>query len=136
MAPDDSVPFETLSQGDASDSHPFTGVSVARTELEWRQCWQQLMSGHSPSPGLPAVDWTSDMVIVFVLGVRGTGGYSARIERVRPDHEAVRVFVREERPGQGCFTTQALTNPYHAVTTARSDLPVEVVERVEVVDCD
>jgi hypothetical protein len=76
------------------------------------------------------------MVIVFVLGVRSTGGFAARIERLRTDHRRMYVLACEEQPGSSCATTLSLTNPYHAVTTRRQDRPVELVHRVEIVECD
>jgi hypothetical protein len=52
------------------------------------------------------------------------------------DHRRMQVFACEEQPGSSCVTTTAETNPYHAVTTHRHNLPVELIRRVEIVECD
>jgi hypothetical protein len=80
------------------------------------------------------VDWATEMVVVYALGQRSTGGFDAVVERVLADDGVLRVFVREDRPGRGCVTSAALSNPYRLVATPRRDLPLEVVRRVEVVD--
>ena len=130
------LPLRPLDAGfhDASTSDPLEGVWVVRTAEELHTLWRRAMSGHRPEPVLPPVDWAAEMVVVFVLGVRGTGGHAAHVERVRADGGVLRVFVREQRPGTG-VTTQALSNPFHVVAVPRQeDLPLEVVRRVEVVD--
>lgn len=120
----------------ASTSNPVDGVWVVRTAEELHTLWRRAMSTHRPEPVPPPVDWATEMAVLFVLGVRGTGGYVARVERVRADDGVLRVFVLEERPGAGVGTTQALSNPFHLVAVPRTEdrLTVEVVTRVEVVD--
>ncbi len=74
------------------------------------------------------------MVIVFALGQRGSGGFTARIERLRIDDQTMYVFACEGQPGMSCAVTAAVTNPYHGVTTQRDDRPIELVRRVEVIE--
>ncbi|HWM07598.1 MAG TPA: hypothetical protein VNP92_35150, partial [Actinophytocola sp.] len=104
MEPD--LPFRTLCFGDAS-SRPVEGLRVARTAPEWQQIWAQLTVGRRSPPEIPEVAWETEMVVAFVVGVRGTGGYAARIERLRAEGETMRVFACEERPGENCVTSQA-----------------------------
>jgi hypothetical protein len=129
------LPFRDLLIDDAS-SEPVAGVWVARTVDDWHASWRRLSASRRPPPPPPPVDWTTDMAVVFALGTRATGGYTARIERLRTDGTTMRVFVLETRPGLTCGTTQAVTNPFHVVTTTRQELPVEVVSRVEVHECE
>jgi hypothetical protein len=127
------VPFRALCSGDAS-ARPPSGVWVARAKHEWQRSWEQLDGHRQPPRTAPLVDWNTDVVIVFALGVRGSGGFAASIERLRIMGETMRVFVCERQPGPSRITTAALTNPYVAVTTARRDLPVQMVRRVEILD--
>jgi hypothetical protein len=78
------------------------------------------------------VDWEN----VFALGTRGSAGFTARVERLRTDHQTMSVFACEEQPGMSCVATAAVANPYHGVTTHRDDRPVELVRRVEIVECE
>jgi hypothetical protein len=82
------------------------------------------------------VDWENDMVIVFALGTRGSDGFTARVERLRTDHQTMYVFACEEQPGMSYVATAAVTNPYHDVTTRRDERPVELVRRVEIIECE
>lgn len=135
MSAEPDVPFQTLCVGDAS-TQPVDGVWAVRNSREWQQSWEQLESGRRSQPPILAVDWEADMVIVFALGVRGSGGFDARIERLSTDQETMHVFACGQRPGPSCVTTQALTNPYHAITTGRRELPLRLVRRVGIVECD
>ena len=75
------------------------------------------------------------MVIVVAVGMRPTGGYSVRIEEIRPGAGLIDVHAREEKPGPHCVTTQAITYPLHAVTVPARDGEARLILQVEIVDC-
>lgn len=133
-SPKTEVPFHTLCFGDAS-TQPLEGAWVVRTGREWQESWERLEGCRRPLPPLPPVNWENDMVIVFALGGRSSGGFAARVERLRIDHQTMYVFAYEKQPGRSCFTTTAVTNPYHGVITHQDDRPIELIRRVEIVEC-
>jgi len=58
-------------------------------------------------------DQVGGQVAAVAIGVRRTGGYAARVERLRAEGETMPVFACEERPGEYCGTSQAQSNPFH-----------------------
>jgi hypothetical protein len=126
------VPFRTLEAGFWGGPDTPVGVLVARTEPEWRLYWRELNGeGGSPRPA-PALDWAAEMAVGYAPGIRPSGGYQARIERIVVRQGALEVHVVEVQPGRGVITTDALTNPYHVVAAAARSEPPRLIERIEV----
>jgi hypothetical protein len=75
------------------------------------------------------------MVLIAAMGRRPTGGYGIVIESVHRADGKLFARVEAHSPGPTCFVTQALTAPVTAVRVARSDEPVEFLERSSVTEC-
>ncbi|HWS34523.1 MAG TPA: protease complex subunit PrcB family protein [Actinoplanes sp.] len=90
------------------------GLFLLRTPREWESSWKAMTKGITPSPDLPPVDWTSEVVVLLVLGFRATGGYGITITDVVTRWHHLEVHATEERPGDG-MVTEAETMPVHAV---------------------
>jgi hypothetical protein len=84
----------------------------------WTSAWDRLHATHTPQPGLPPVDFETQRVVLVALGTRANGGYSIEIDSIVTFQEGSAVFVTATQPGSNCFTTQALTQPVHAVLVA------------------
>lgn len=93
---------------------------VIRSQKEFEAFWQALYENRSPTPELPEVDFSQNMVVAAMLGVRPTGGYAIEVQEVAAGvtAAAIHVQVRTTAPGDGCGTYQALTSPYHVVKVA------------------
>jgi hypothetical protein len=85
----------------------------------WAAEWQAIWSNHVPVPPVPAVDFTSSVIVIAALGQRPTTGYSVVIEQVRLANGSLAVDVRERSPGTSCATGQAVTSPVHIVQVPR-----------------
>lgn len=90
-----------------------------------------------PGLSLPDVDFATQNVAAVFLGVRNTGGYSVRIDRITYDSEArhTRLFATERQPGPGCIVTQALTYPLDIVVFPARPGTFEWVRATDVVAC-
>ena len=51
---------------------------VVRDNATWQTVWTSIWRGMMPTPALPNVDFTKEMVIIAARGTRSTGGYSRR----------------------------------------------------------
>jgi hypothetical protein len=71
------------------------------------------------------------MVALLVCGTRPTGGYQVMIESIAIDGPSIEVRAVEHRPGPDAVTSQALTNPFHAVAVAAHDNAERLVLRIE-----
>ncbi len=101
---------------------PAEATELARTDAEWRSFWARL---RQPAPfALPA----SAMGLWIALGMRTSGGYGIRVERIAADGGALVVTWTETRPAPGTMQTQQITDPYLIRLLPRTDLPVRVVK--------
>jgi hypothetical protein len=108
---------------------------VIRSPEQWSQAWARIIQTYSPRPAAPAVDFDNEVVILVAMGQRPSGGYFIAVEGVYDADGRVFAEVREQSPGAGCITTEALTEPVDAVRVPRRDVPVIFVERAETVVC-
>lgn len=90
------------------------GLFLLRDATEWEGKWKAMMTGHSRIPDAPPVDWTSEVVVLLLLGIRGSGGYDITITDVVARWHYLEIHATEERPGDGAVT-EAETMPVHAV---------------------
>lgn len=94
------------------------------------QIWRNL-DGRMP----PAIDFQEYAVIAVFMGERRTGGYSIIVEQAAREDGQLVIDVVMRTPGADCFTTQALTQPYHLVVIPAFKGPVEFRTRTMSISC-
>ncbi len=121
----------------AYDHHAGLGEArmVLRSPGEWADVWTQWQANRWPKSDPPEVDFQEEMVLLAVLGTRGSGGYAIAIDSMTETADEVVVHVRTAAPGENCVVTQALTRPGVAVAAPARSKPVRFVDRAFVVDC-
>lgn len=77
--------------------------------------WNDLHANQSPLPELPEVDFSKYTVTASMMGVQNSGGFSIEITKVAEVDNIIGIKIEEMEPGYGCFTTAALTSPFHIV---------------------
>jgi hypothetical protein len=120
---DSSLAFKTIEKSNTSGIQQFEGA-VARSKSEWASLWSRHKAKHRPPPVAPAVDFSTQQVMAVFLGSRPSGCYSISITAVHRSTARLLVTYRESGPPADAFCTQAIVNPAHLVTVARSPLPV------------
>lgn len=95
-----------------------TQLTVIRNEADWAAFWDLLYANHLPKPARPPVNFAETAVVALVDSQRPTGGYSVTITDIRPTSSGISVIASQVSPGPACIVTQALTQPFHIVTTA------------------
>ena len=111
--------FTSVAKGDMSGVQTARQVTV-RTPAEWQKLWKE----HSPEEKLPAVDFTSKMVVGIFLGSKPSVGYNVEILNVRPEGSDLIIEYAQKQPGRGMMAAQILTEPYHLVAVAKHAGPV------------
>ncbi len=106
-----------------------------RDSESWAATWDRIVGRSRPTPPLPAVDFSKEMLVVASMGSRPTGGYTVMIEEVTVAGSTLVVFVREQSPGRTCGVTDAVSAPVALARLVRSELPVRFVTRSVVRDC-
>jgi hypothetical protein len=99
-------------------------ATVARSAEEWEALWSRVRAGGLPTPAMPKVDFSREMVIAVFAGECPTGGYTITIEELAVWGNELQVLVRQAGPPAGAITTQVVTYPYHLVVVPSSSLPV------------
>ena len=105
------------------------------TEPEWEEFWSRHQAIVTPQPALPAVDFSREMVIAVVDRTEPSGGFLLEIAAIEEAEGSLVVRVSKQVPGAGCLVTDALTQPFHIVRLARSDLEPELAIGEETYEC-
>lgn len=92
---------------------------VLQTEDEFADFWEVLYGNMTSPPARPAVDFSENVVVAVMQGMRPTGGYSIEVKDVTANEGALRVSVEATIPGPTCLVTDALTSPYQIVEVSR-----------------
>ncbi len=120
------VGFSTVGQGVSSEYGRFDeGVIPGDSAPEClviadNEDYQRLQSVASFPEQMPAVDFTSSVVIAAMQGPKSSGGFAISIMHVSQDGNEVRVEVDIVEPEPGSINAQMLTSPYHLVKSERS----------------
>jgi len=130
-----SLAFETLL------GSPYSGFDTARREAirstaEWNFAWQELHSGISPGPPIPAIDFGREMVVLVAAGRRNNGCYGIEVTEItRREDGRVEIEVVESVPGPSCVCTEAITTPVHVIRTQRAWGAVSFREVTRTLQC-
>ncbi len=108
---------------------------VVRDPVAWSQLWESIHAFEDSAPPLPEVDFSREMVVAVGLGNRSSGGYDVLLARAVGDESGLRIEVVETRPGQGCATTLAMTQPVDLARTPRREGPVQFITTQRVRAC-
>jgi len=108
---------------------------VVRDQTQWKEIWQQIWKRASPTPDLPSIDFSREMVIVASMGNKPTGGYNILIDAASESGGGINVVIKSVSPGR-CSVTQAFSQPVDIARVTRRDGSVTFTERTEVLSCD
>ena len=90
---------------------PDRGFLVIRRPEAWAALW-----AGTPAP---MVDFSTESVLVGLMGQQPTAGYDITIADVRTTGAQVVAYVNEERPDPGVAVAQVISYPYHMVVVPR-----------------
>jgi hypothetical protein len=108
---------------------------VIRSAAEWPATWSRIHGAQTPPSDVVEPDFNTEMAVVAAMGEKPTGGFDIVIDSVTRHERGVVVYVTERSPGPGCMTTQALTQPVHAVRAPRTDGMIWWRERATTENC-
>jgi len=126
-----SVPFATLDRGELSASR-LTAPAVFIDKGGFHTFWGE----HAPGRAPPQVDFTIDMVVVAILGIRHEAGDSVEVRRILQVGLGTVLEIVERVPGNFCSPAARTRVPYHVVVAPRTPVPHQVsVREPEYVSC-
>jgi len=126
-----SVPFATLDRGEDLAAGPRV-PTVFTDSAEFRSFWGQAGEGQP----LPAVDFSTQMVVVAVVGERQEAGDSIEVRRVLQVDQGTLIEIAELIPGAFCSPASRVHVPFHTVVTPLTPRPHRFTDiRVIPVSC-
>lgn len=134
------IKFTTLLQQNQS-AHAQKKNYVLRSQAEWQKLWQQMQGEQfvrnraSLDSALRKIDFSKQVIIAVFLGEKPSGGYGIAITKLVRHAKQLEVFIEEKLPGTDCFTTQALTYPFHVIVTEASVLKVVFTSKQSTTAC-
>jgi len=93
---------------------------VVRDRDAWQATWNKMherLAG--PRPPMPAVDFSSEMIVVIALGARSTSGFGVTITGASESDGVITIDALSTGPGPGCVTAQVITYPIDLVRLPR-----------------
>lgn len=111
--------FISLSKGTLSGI-TLPGAHVARDAASWKALWAEHARAQMPAPALPAVDFSSYVVVFAAGGSRPSAGYALSVQRVHPEDGKLVVEARENAPAAGSLQAQVVSCPYEIVLVPRT----------------
>ncbi len=129
--------FETIDAGDQSGIVLELQPQVFKIEAqaEWDDFWSRHQGNVIPPPPAPSVDFSQEMVIAVVDQAEPSGGYRFEITRIETIEGRLVVRVSKAIPGPDCIVTAVITQPFHIVRMAKSDLEPELLISEETYSC-
>lgn len=116
-----NVRYRTIASG-TSSKEVNQKIRIANNSTDFENLWGPILQ---QARTIPIVDFNQDRVVVFFVGQRTTGGYSAQVSSVRGlGGTSAEAFIREITPADGTATTQALTSPWVAIAIERTYLDI------------
>ena len=100
---------------------------VVRDEANWQRLWDQQAKTGTPL-SRPDVDFSRNMILAVMLGIRPNGCYSVSIDSIRAMADKLVVEFSETSPEPGDFCTYSFTSPAHFVVVSRDSRPVEFLK--------
>ena len=137
------MPFTGLDPKQSGPRRPITTYSgitkpirvVIRDHHAWRELWKEIVSRQQPTPPLPEIDFSREMLVVVAMGELNTGGYLIMVDGVYEKEKKLEVVVKSTSPGKKCMLTQAFTQPVDIVRLQKSDHQVVFRETTVRNDC-
>jgi hypothetical protein len=118
------LPFKTISLTSLSNAHEARNVVVRDAEA-WQRLWQE----HAPDTPVPAVDFSTSMVVGVFMG-SASPCYSTAIANVHRSADRITVLRVDRQPPPDVACVTLVTWPAHLVAMERSELRVEFVTEV------
>ena len=118
------LPVDSLHQNGMSGLAKPTEV-VVRSPDEWSTWWSRVVSSYlTRKPPLPAVDFTTHMVVVVGTGGHSLAGYSVSADSAIVSNGRLTVYLTDRGPGPGCVSGTGPSRPVAVVRVPRRSEPV------------
>lgn len=104
---------------------------VVRDSAQWSSLWGKAVSSYiTRKPSIPAVDFSSHMVVVIGTGSHSVNGFEVRIDSAVVHDSVLTVYWADVGPGPSCIAGSGPSWPAMIVKVPRRAEPVRFEARV------
>ncbi|HJY63227.1 MAG TPA: protease complex subunit PrcB family protein [Ignavibacteria bacterium] len=128
------VPFDSLTHRYYSSINEKKYV-IIKNESDYKKLWDEFYKDLDQLPIIPEVDFTKHSVIAVFMGVKNTGGFDIKIDKITSSGSKLTVSVIETSPGVNCMVTDAITKPSDFVKIDKTDKEAEFKVTSIITDC-
>jgi len=104
------------------------GNYIINSESEWENIFGEI-------DVKPDVNFKDKTVIAVVMGQKPSGGYSVSLKQLEVGKDTIQFMVEEVIPGEKCFVTEGLTNPYQIIAIDKTQKEIKFVGNTVVSEC-
>ena len=116
--PNNAISFQTFLIGQNSGLRGNEPAAFKiETQAQWAELWSTHQSNVFPTTAPPAFSFEGQTLIAVFDREQPTGGFAIEIQALRSDDTAGIIEAVRSIPGANCLVTQALTQPFHIVST-------------------
>ena len=119
-SPEVNLPITRVMQGFFSAGEASQRL-VIRSQAELTAVWDAMFRTMSDPPGIPAVDFSQEMVIIARAGAKPSGGYCITVDSAVGNRRRMTVTVRSGGPSAGQTILPVVTHPFDVVRVPRRD---------------
>ena len=121
----EKIPFSTLAKGYYAYGIKEGFEVVINDGESFSSLWDEVVTGVTPPPPMPEVDFNTNMIIAVSPGEQPTGGYDVEIAEIDDLGGKLEVVVIFRKPSPDDLVPTVITQPYHIVSIELRDVPVE-----------
>lgn len=128
------IAFQPVGEGS------FSGIDeqvmeAIHDQARYDELWRQHITGQSPAPPQPSIDFSHATLIAAFAGLQNSAGHHFSVMRIETAGAEWRVHLRHTYPGKNCISSTVMDSPYVLVTTVRTQLPVRFLTEDVALDC-
>jgi hypothetical protein len=123
---DNSIPFKTVFETMFLGSET-TGSKVIQSKDGLKDF--EVANGNDMPKELLEVDFEKNTLVMVMSGMKNTGGFDIKIEKIIEAIDKITVFYKEINPPKDAMLIMALTYPMHAVTIKKTEKEI-VFEKI------
>lgn len=128
------VPFDSLAHNMYCSIDAKRQV-VLQNKADYQKLWDEIYMNLDQMPRVPDVDFGKFTVVAVFMGIKNTGGFDIRIDRISTKEDKLLVDFTETSPGVNCMVTDAITKPYDFVKIKKTDKQFEFKTHFVTKDC-
>ncbi len=113
-----SIPFETIFETMSLGSET-KGTKIIQNKADLKGF--DVANNNDMPKELLEVDFEKKTLLMAMAGMKNTGGFDIKIEKIIETNDKMTVFYKETTPPKDAMLIMALTYPLHAVTIKKTE---------------